>query len=176
MTTRAGSRLLVLGTLWGLLLVAVPALLMTNPYRLSSLLVASLVCAELSGCVGTLAAGRRAARSGGRSGLLAGIGTGASQGLVGGVVAALLVWGIMAVSISGFTLRNPVELSVLMEPDVFLGSFFVALSVFLYAFVGGVVLGPVFGTLVNRAVRAASVAGGKDAGDDVAGKKDLVVR
>src|SRR5215208_5921973 len=86
MTTRAGSRLLVLGTLWGLLLVAVPALLMTNPYRLSSLLVASLVCAELSGCVGTLAAGRRAARSGGRSGLLAGIGTGASQGLVGGVV------------------------------------------------------------------------------------------
>jgi hypothetical protein len=95
---------------------------------------------------------------------------------VGGGVAALLVWGIMAVSISGFTLRNPVELSVLMEPDVFLGSFFVALSVFLYAFVGGVVLGPVFGTLVNRAVRAASVAGGKDAGDDAAGKKDLVVR
>src|SRR5215217_3878346 len=174
MTTRAGSRLLVLGTLWGLLLVAVPALLMTNPYRLSSLLVASLVCAELSGCVGTLAAGRRAARSGGRSGLLVGIG--ASQGLVGGGVAALLVWGIMAVSISGFTLRNAVELSVLMEPDVFLGSFFVALSVFLYVFVGGVVLGPVFGTLVNRAVRAGSVAGGKDAGDDAAGKKDLVVR
>src|SRR5919112_1976169 len=163
MTTRAGSRLLVLGTLWGLPLAVVPALLMTNPYRLSGLLVASLVCAVLSGCVGTLAAGRRAARSGGRSGLLAGVGTGASQGLVGGGVAALLVWGIMAVSISGFTLRNPVELSVLMEPDVFLGSFFVALSVFLYAFVGGAVL-------------AGSVAGGKDAGDDAAGKKDLVVR
>jgi NhaP-type Na+/H+ or K+/H+ antiporter len=95
---------------------------------------------------------------------------------VGGGVAALLVWGIMAVSISGFTLRNPVELSVLIEPDVFLGSFFVALSVFLYACVGGVVLGPVFGTLVNRAVRAGIVAGDKDAGDDAAGKKDLVVR
>jgi hypothetical protein len=140
------------------------------------LLVASLVCAALSGCVGTLAAGRRAARSGGPSGLLAGVGTGASQGLVGGGVAALLLWGIMAVSISGFTLRNPVELSVLMEPDVFLGSFFVALSVFLYAFVGGVVLGPIFGALVNRTVRACSVAGGKDAGDDAAGKEDLVVR
>jgi hypothetical protein len=149
---------------------------MTNPYRLSGLLVASLICAALSGCVGTLAAGRRAARSGGRSGLLAGIGTGASQGLVGGGVAALLLWGVMAVSISGFTLRNPVELSVLMEPDVFLGSFFVALSVFLYAFVGGLLLGPVFGTLVNRAVRAGSLAGNKDAEDDAGGEEDLVVR
>ncbi len=162
MTTRT-ARLLVLGALWGLLLAAVPAVLMTNPYRLSGLLVASLVCAALSGCVGTLAAGRRAARSGGPSGLLAGVGTGASQGLVGGGVAALLLWGIMAVSISGFTLRNPVELSVLMEPDVFLGSFFVALSVFLYALVSGLLLGPVFGTLVNRTVRAGE-------------KEDLVVR
>src|SRR5918994_631908 len=168
MTTRAGSRLLVLGTLWGLLLAAVPALLMTNPYRLSGLLVASLVCAVLSGCVGTLAAGRRAARSAarsrgtGRSSLLAGIGTGASQGLVGGGIAALIFWGIMALSISGFTLQNPVELSVLMEPDVFLGSFFVALSVFLYVLVGGLLLGPVFGTLVNRTVRAGA-------------KEDLVV-
>ena len=70
---------------------------------------------------------------------------------MGGGVAALIFWGIMAVSISGFTLQNPVELSVLMEPDVFLGSFFVALSVFLYVLVGGLLLGPVFGTLVNRA-------------------------
>ncbi len=175
MTTRTCGRLLVLGALWGLLLAAVPALFMTNPYRLSGLLVASLGCAALSGCVGTLAAGRRAARSGGRSGPLDGVGTGASQGFVGGGVAAPLLWGIMAVSISGFTLRNPVELSVLMEPNVFLGSFLVALSVFLYAFVGGVVLGPIFGTLVNRAVRAGS-GGGKEAGDDAAGKEDLVVR
>jgi hypothetical protein len=50
-----------------------------------------------------------------------------------------------------------------MEPAVFLGSFFVALSVFLYAFVGGLLLGPVFGTLVNRTVRAG-------------GEEDLVVR
>ena len=169
MTASVRNRLLALGFLWGILLAAVPALVMTDPYRLSSLLVASLVCAVLSGCVGTLAAGRRAARSAarsrgtGRSSLLAGVGTGASQGLVGGGLAALIFWGIMAVSISGFTLQNPVELSVLMEPDVFLGSLFVALSVFLYVLVGGLLLSPVFGTLVNRTVRAG-------------GKEDLVVR
>ncbi len=33
-----------------------------------------------------------------------------------------------------------------------LGSFFVALSVFLYALAGGLLLGPAFGTLVNRTV------------------------
>ena len=169
MTASVRNRLLALGFLWGILLAAVPAFVMTDPYRLSGLLVASLVCAVLSGCVGTLAAGRRAARSAarsrgtGRSSLLAGVGTGASQGLVGGGIAALIFWGIMAVSISGFTLQNPVELSVLMEPDVFLGSFFVALSVFLYTLVGGLLLGPVFGTLVNRTVRAGR-------------KEDLVVR
>jgi hypothetical protein len=169
MTASVRNRLLALGFLWGILLAAVPALVMTDPYRLSGLLVASLVCAVLSGCVGTLAAGRRAARSAarsrgtGRSSLLAGVGTGALQGLVGGGIAALIFWGIMAVSISGFTLQNPVELSVLMEPDVFLGSFFVALSVFLYVLVGGLLLGPVFGMLVNRTVRTG-------------GKEDLVVR
>jgi hypothetical protein len=82
---------------------------------------------------------------------------------VGGGVAALLFWGLMAVTISGFTLHSPVELSVLMSPRVFMGSFFVALSAFLYAFVGGLLLGPVFGTLVNRAVRSG-------------GKENLVVR
>ncbi len=169
MTATARNRLLALGVLWGLLLAAVPALLMTSPYQLTGFLVAGLVCAALSGTIGTLVAGRRAAKKvGGRSGLLAGIGTGALQGLAGGVVAALLIWALMAITLSGFTLRNPVELSVLMSPRIFLGSFFVALSTFAYALVGGVLLGPIFGTLVNRAVRA---------GRDVPGKKeDLVVR
>jgi hypothetical protein len=183
MTTRTGSRLLVLGALWGLVLAVVPAFVMTEPYRLTGFLVAALVCAVLSGGVGTLMAGRWAAKgayrpqndTARRSGLLAGIVTGAVQGIVGGGVAALLFWGLMAVSISGITLQNPIELSVLMEPTVFLGSFFVALSVFLYALVGGLLLSPVFGTLVNRAVRTGSVAG-KDAGDDAGGKEDLVVR
>ena len=151
---RVGGWLLVLGALWGLLLAAIPALVMTGPYRLTGLLVAALLCAALSGAIGTLAAGRRAVRSAGRSGVLAGVGIGAFQGLVGGGVAALLFWALMALTISGFTLRNPVELSVFMSPRVFMGSFFVALSAFLYAFAGGLLLGPVFGTLVNRIVRA----------------------
>jgi hypothetical protein len=171
MTPNARNRLLTLGILWGLLLAAVPALVMTDPYRLTGFLIAGLALAALSGCVGTLAAGRRAAKGAGRSGFLAGVGTGTFQGLVGGGVAALLLWVLMAVTISGFTLRNPVELSVLMSPRVFTGSFFVALSGFVYAFLGGLLLGPVFGSLVNRTVRA-----GKDAGGDDGGKEDLVVR
>ena len=55
-----------------------------------------------------------------------------------------------------------------MSPRVFLGSFFVALSTFAYALVGGVLLGPIFGTLVNRTVRAGKSAAGE--------KEDLVVR
>jgi hypothetical protein len=169
MTSTVRNRLLALGVLWGLLLAAVPALLMTDPYQLTSFLVAGLACAALSGSLGTLVAGRRAVKKGGeRSSLLVGVLTGALQGLAGGIVAALLIWALMAITLSGFTLRNPVELSVLMSPRVFLGSFFVALSTFAYALVGGVLLGPIFGTLINRTVRA---------GNNVPGEKeDLIVR
>ena len=169
MTSTVRNRLLALGVLWGLLLAAVPALWTTDPYQLTGFLVAGIACAALSGTLGTLVAGRRAAKKGGgRSGLQAGVETGALQGLAGGIVAALLIWVLMAITLSGFTLRNPIELSVLMSPRVFLGSFFVALSTFAYALVGGVLLGPIFGTLVNRTVRA---------GNNVPGdKEDLVVR
>jgi hypothetical protein len=146
------NRLLALGVLWGILLAAVPTLVMTRPYRLSGFLVAALVCAGLSGCVGTLAAGRRAARREESGGVLAGLGTGLFQGLVGGAFAALLIWALMALTLAGFSLHNPVELATLMSPRIFLGSFFVALSVFVYVVAGGLLLGPAFGTLVNRAV------------------------
>ncbi len=168
MTAGVRNRLLALGILWGLLLAAVPALVMTNPYRLTGFLIVALVCAALSGCVGTLVAGRRTARSGRRSGVLGGAGLGAVQGLAGGLVAALLFWVLMAVTTSGFTLQDPVEFSALMRPRVFLGSFFVALSAFVYVLVGGLVLGPIFGKLIDRAIRS----GKKDAG----GKENLVVR
>jgi hypothetical protein len=153
MTPTLRNRLLALGALWGVLLAAVPALVMTRPYRLTGFLVAALVCAALSGCVGTLAAGGWALRKGRSGGVLAGLGTGLLQGLVGGAVGAALIWTLMALTLSGFTLEDPVELSTLMSPRIFLGSFFVALSVFLYALAGGLLLGPAFGTLVNRAVR-----------------------
>jgi hypothetical protein len=153
MTATVRNRLLLLGSAWGVLLATVPALVMTRPYRLTGFLVAALLCAALSGCVGTLVAGRRAALREGGGGLLAGLGTGFLQGLVGGTFAALLIWALMALTLSGFTLENPVELSALMRPRVFLGSFFVALWVFLYAVAGGTLLGPAFGRLVDRAVR-----------------------
>jgi hypothetical protein len=155
MTATARNRLLLLGSAWGVLLAALPALVMARPYRLTGFLVAALACAALSGCVGSLVAGRRAKlrSSSGQRPALAALGTGFLQGLVGGAFAALLIWALMALTLSGFTLRNPVDLSVLMSPRVFLGSFSVALSVFLYAVAGGTLLGPAFGRLVHRAVR-----------------------
>jgi len=82
------NRLLALGALWGLLLAAVPALVMVDPLTLTGFLVAALVCAALSGATGTLVAGRRAARRAsvrkGGSKLLASMGIGALQGLIGG--------------------------------------------------------------------------------------------
>ncbi len=170
MDSSVRNRLLALGVLWGLLLAAVPALVMTDPYRLTGFLVAALICAALSGCVGTLVAGRRAVRRGGRPGMLGGVGIGAVQGLSGGLVSALLFWALMAITTSGFTLQNSADVTTLMRPSVFLGSFFVALSTFLYVLVCGLVLGPIFGKLIDRAVHS----GKKDAGGD--GKEDLVVR
>lgn len=155
MTSGVRNRLLGLGVVWGLLLAIPPAFVMTDPYELNGILVAGVLCAVVSGAVGTLAAGRRAARGReSRRTILAGLGTGLYQGLVVGGVAALLFWVIMAVTLSGFALDDPVELSTLMRPQVFLGSFFVALSVFIYVVVAGVLLGPAFGILVNRAARA----------------------
>jgi hypothetical protein len=149
MTATVRNRLLLLGSAWGVLLAALPALVMTR--HLSGFLVAALLVAAVSGSVGTLVAGRRAARRAGSGAtILSGLGTGFLQGLVGGAFAAFLIWALTALSISEFSLGDP---SVLMSPRVFVGSFFVALSVFLYAVAGGTLLGPAFGRLVDRAVR-----------------------
>lgn len=149
------KRLVLLGAVWGVVLAALPVLVMTRPFRISGFLVAAVVCAAVSGAIGTLFAGRRAeARSGKKRGVVvASLGTGFFQGLVGGAVAAFLIWALMAVTLSGFTPGSPGGLSVLMSPRIFLGGFFVALSVFLYVLAGGLLLGPAFGMLVNRLVR-----------------------
>ncbi len=158
MTASVRNRLLILGVLWGLVLAAVPALVMTDPYKLTGFLVVALLCAAVSGAAGTLVAGRRTMRrASGRKGTrgaaaLRGIAVGAVQGIVAGALAALLFWTVMALTISGFTLRDPVEIAVLMSPRIFLGSFFVALSAFAYTLVGGLLLGPLFGLLVERTV------------------------
>lgn len=155
MTSTVWKRLILLGALWGVALAALPALIMTQPFRISGFLLAAVACAAVSGAIGTLYAGRRASvRSGKKRGAVAAsLGTGFFQGLVGGAVAAGLIWALMAVTLSGFSLSNPGELSVLMSPRIFLGGFFVALSAFLYVLVGGLLLSPAFGTLVNRLVR-----------------------
>ena len=147
------NRLIFLGALWGALLAALPTLVMAKPYRLSGFLAAALLCAVLSGCVGTLAAGRRAASRKAGGGALAGLRTGFFQGLVGAAVAAVLMWALMAITLSGFGLDRRFAVAELMSPRVFLGSFFVALSAFVYTLVGGLLLGPLFGTLVNHFVR-----------------------
>lgn len=170
MTSRSRNRLLLLGAFWGLALAALPALVMSSPFRPTGFVVAALAFAALSGAIGATVAGKRTlarvpVRDGARSRLVSGIKAGAVQGFVGGAVAALLIWALMAVTISGFSLRGPLEPSVLMSPRVFLGSFFVALSVFVYALVGGLVLGPLFGPLVERAARG-----------NVSGKEEPVVR
>jgi ABC-type Mn2+/Zn2+ transport system permease subunit len=125
MTAAVRNRLLLLGSAWGVLLAALPALVMTR--HLSGFLVAALLVAALSGSVGTLVAGRRAAtrRAGSGATLLSGLGTGFLQGLVAGAFAAFLIWALTALSISEFSLGDP---SVLMSPRVFVGSFFVARS------------------------------------------------
>lgn len=177
MARHARNRLILLGALWGLALAAPPTLVMAD--RVTGFLAAALASAALSGAVGALIAGRReasrssAAASAGkgvRSWLLSGARVGAVQGLAGGAAAALLFWVMMAVTISGFTLRDPVAASVLMSPRVFLGSFFVSLSVFVYALVGGIALGPLFGPLVERN------AGRNAGGDVIRGREEPVVR
>ncbi|HET7478377.1 MAG TPA: hypothetical protein VFJ72_02550 [Rubrobacteraceae bacterium] len=154
MTTAVRNRLILLGALWGVVLAAVPALVMSRPFHLSGFLVAAVACSVVSGSVGTLVAGRRAIRPGKKRGAVAAaLGTGLFQGLAGGALSAALIWALMAVTLSGFTLGNPVQLATLMSPRVFLGGFFVALSVFVYVLAGGLLLGPVFGTLINSLVR-----------------------
>src|ERR671911_1794255 len=102
MTATVRNRLLLLGSVWGVLLAALPALVMTR--SLSGLFVAALLVAALSGSVGTLVAGRRAARRKGRGGtVLAGLGTGFLQGLVGGGFAAAPLLGLTPLFLSGFS-------------------------------------------------------------------------
>jgi hypothetical protein len=151
------NKLLALGALWGLLLAVPAALLMAD--RPSGLAVVCVLFAVVSGAVGTLLAGRRAALRGAgkRPGVVAALATGLFQGLFGGVAAAGLFWVLMTVIITGFSFGRPVPVSAFAGPGVLLGSFFVALSAFAYAVVGGVLLGPLSGALVNRISRRGGV-------------------
>ena len=85
MTASVRNRLLILGVVWGLLLAAVPALVMTDPYKLTEFLVVALLCATVSGVVGTFVAGRRTLKRRpssrkGRGAVLRGSGSGPCKG------------------------------------------------------------------------------------------------
>lgn len=149
MQASARNRLLGLGVLWGLLL-AVPPFLVMAEGELTTFSGAAVLCAVASGAMGTLATGKRATRGGKRGPVAATLRTGVFQGMFGALWGALCIWVLMSLALSGFSVGN---LSALMRPQVFLGSFFVALSVFVYALAGGVLLSPIFGILVNRLVR-----------------------
>lgn len=90
---------------------------------------------------------------------MSGLKTGAFQGLMSGILAAFGVWVLMALTISEVSLQNLVDISSFMRPAVFFGSFFVALSAFLYVIVVGTLLGPFSGALIYKIVdnRRASV-------------------
>ncbi len=82
--------------------------------------------------MGTLAAGRHGARR------AAGLGTRFFQGVVGGA--------FMALTLSGFSLENPVESAALRSPRVFLGCFFAGFSLlFAYAVADGLLFEPAVG-------------------------------
>lgn len=129
-----------------------------DPARPGGFLLAAVFCAAASGAVGTLAVGRRVmtARRGSKkeNRLAAGLKAGLLQGFVGGGVAAFSIRALMAAAISGFPLDNSTDPSALMRPQVFVGGFFVALSVFLYVLAGGLLLGPALGVFIGRISRS----------------------
>ena len=155
MTSAArNNRLLLLGAVWGLALAVVPAIVTTDPYELTGFLVVASPFAAVGWVAGTLVAGGRANRKGTRgAAALRGLRDRSRAGGREGRSRGTLVPGSDgALTISGFTLRGPIELPVLISPRVFLGSFFVALSAFAYTLVGGLLLlDPLFGPLVERA-------------------------
>ena len=83
--------------------------------------------------------------------VLAALATTEPFGLTGSLVVALLPWALMAPTICGFTFRDSAESSALMSPGIFPDGFFVAVSAFVYTLVGGLLLGPILGPLVERA-------------------------
>jgi len=170
MTPSVRNKLALLGAVEGLTLALPAALLMAS--RPSALVLMAVACALVCGAFGALLAGARASRGRGtgsgrarasrgrgtgsgraRAAVVSGLGTGLVQGLYCGLAAAALFWVVMTVVITELSLGRPVEPAVFTQPGVLLGSFFVALSAFAYALVGCLLLGPIFGVLVNRISR-----------------------
>lgn len=158
----ARNRLLLFGALWGFAMVAVPSVVaFDDPFSISPFLVAAHLCAMLSGAAGALFAGRRVSgepRSGGWRGIVRGSVAGVSQVVVAAPLAALSIWLMMAINISGFSVENLGEVANLLrifrEPGLWLQSLLVAQAVFVYTLITGTLLSPASGTLLLLLARA----------------------
>lgn len=152
--------LLAAGALWGLVLALVPAeTAFAGTLRLSPFLISALLCAALSGALGTWVAGRWASRTprhrlkelGWPRWLISGFGTGLLQAMVVGVLAALSIWLAMTVTMTGFSPATPLAISSLVsQPSIFLQSAVVGRTVLVYALIVGVALAPFTGLAINR--------------------------
>lgn len=165
--------LIVFGVVWGLFLAALPAVFaFDDPFTLSPFLVSAFVCSILAGVAGALLAGRWiSGRSGKvRPGMLAALFAGVLHGVVFGVLAAISIWLCLAVNISGFSTATPGSIFNLVEnPGIFEMSGIAARAIFVYALVAGMVLSPISGSVILRAVRVDG--GGSVAGHNVGSKK-----
>lgn len=147
------------------MMAAVPSLAaFDDPFTVSPFLVAAHLCAGASGAVGFWLAGRRAVASethasdGWARDVLRVIGTGAFQAIVAAPLAALSIWLMMAVNMSGFSEENLGELlnilNIFREPAIWLESSIVALAVFVYAVVVGLLLSPISGIAIRLLTRS----------------------
>ncbi|MBA2691273.1 MAG: hypothetical protein H0U65_02095 [Rubrobacter sp.] len=149
---------MVFGLVWGVALAVVPAVFaFDDPFTLSPFLVSAFVCSALAGVVGALVAAAWASRRmvrGGGSGMLASVFAGVVHGLGFSVAASVSIWICLAVNISGFSTATPGNIFNLFgNPGIFEMRGIAARAIFVYTLAVGMVLSPVSGALVLRAVR-----------------------
>lgn len=160
MNARVRNRLIALGLLWGLALAVFPAALaFDDPFTLSPFLVSAFACSALSGAAGAFLAGKWASGSGvlsrgERPGVLLTLSAGALQGMVFCVLVSVSVWVFLAINISGFSTATPgAVFNLLRNPGIFEMSGIAARAIFAYSLVSGLLLSPVTGSLLLRAIR-----------------------
>lgn len=159
MTSSVRNRLLLLGALWGLVLAALPAVLAFDRFALSPFLISAFACAGISGAMGMLLAGRRAAATPAGLGLLPAVRIGVLHGLVSAALAAVTIWLALTVTISGFSVGSPSEiLDLFWRPAIFIEGAIAAIAVFVYTAAVGTVLSPVVGAAIRRIVRSEPAA------------------
>jgi len=157
MVSSVRNRLLALGALWGLSLAIFPAVLAFDRFALSPFLISAFVCAGVSGAMGMLLAGRRAAATPAVRSLRPAVRTGILHGLASAALAAVTIWLALTITISGFSVGSPSEiLDLFRRPAIFIEGAIAAVAVFVYTAAVGTALSPVVGAAIRRIVRPES--------------------